>query len=407
MPALVFPETPTEGELFPTVNPRWQWVSNRWAPIGIFTGNSTLPLGTYVLWPTADLGSIPDGFLVADGTEGTEDMTADAIGELSFIVRSNGQAPTLVSATIGTDGETWTLVWSEPVTGTLAGMAGDATGGAVTLTLASGGGTDTWTATGSRVVIDTETVDLDYTPGDIEDAIGNQLAAFANATVTNNSTQTGASPTPVFVTAVGSNFGTTRSPVIDYPTATANHIWVLFITTDNTHDTNGTPPSGWTKLGSTTAGTDSSSSAFWKRATGSEGASETWTDIFSSNSSGGRAILMVYSGCVTTGSPFDDVVFEASGTSYSNPSIGITTTVPNVRLLAMFGCDPGADPYTFTWTSPATERIDSDTTPTGQNALLSYITAADREAATADTYSMGGTSSNNDVWNRFIFALKP
>jgi hypothetical protein len=42
MPALVFPETPTEGELFPTVSPRWKYVSNRWTPysVSVFDGGT-------------------------------------------------------------------------------------------------------------------------------------------------------------------------------------------------------------------------------------------------------------------------------------------------------------------------------------------------------------------------------
>lgn len=122
-------------------------------------------------------------------------------------------APTLTSATIGTNGTTLTLVFDEVVTAGADGSGGfsfSTAGGAATATYASGDGTDTRVYTLSRTVKNTEGLGLlDYTqPGDgIQDDAGNVLASFADEYVTNNSTQNDA-PTAI---ALSSNTLTTTA----------------------------------------------------------------------------------------------------------------------------------------------------------------------------------------------------
>jgi hypothetical protein len=147
-----------------------------------------------------------DGTLVVDGDitlwyarahNGTEwgrlaaiDMTPDTT------------APTLTSATIGTNGTSLTLVFSESVnigSGGSGGVSINAAGGSATATYASGDGTNTLVYTLSRTLSDTETwADVDYVqPGDgIEDDVGNDLVSFFDVPVTNNSTQN-AAPTDI------------------------------------------------------------------------------------------------------------------------------------------------------------------------------------------------------------------
>lgn len=105
-------------------------------------------------------------------------------------------APTLQTATIGTNGVTWTFVFSEVVSIGAGGSAGwvvtMTTAGAITLTYASGTGSTTLIYTGSPTVYsgDTVSVGLNYTqPGNgIEDAVGNDLANISGKAVVNNST---------------------------------------------------------------------------------------------------------------------------------------------------------------------------------------------------------------------------
>jgi hypothetical protein len=101
--------------------------------------------------------------------------------------------------TIGADGLTHTLVFSENITagaGGTGGFVANMSGGAVTLAYLSGGGTPTVLWTGSRTVLATETETGSkgaYTqPGDgiIDNPVSNnELASFTGHTITNNSTQ--------------------------------------------------------------------------------------------------------------------------------------------------------------------------------------------------------------------------
>lgn len=110
-------------------------------------------------------------------------------------------APTLLSATIDEAGTSLTLVFDEAVTFGAGGNGGwvpTLTGGAATLTYASGAGTTTLVYTLSRTVDLGETGTVAYTQpsGGVEDAAGNDLAEIVDGAVTNNSTQ-GGGPTLV------------------------------------------------------------------------------------------------------------------------------------------------------------------------------------------------------------------
>lgn len=97
-------------------------------------------------------------------------------------------APRFSSASVGADGYTWTINWTEPVTGT-TGLVGTAS---ETLTYVSGNGTATHVYEANVLVAAGANRGLTYVPGDFEDAAGKPMAAFTNATVTNGSALTAA-----------------------------------------------------------------------------------------------------------------------------------------------------------------------------------------------------------------------
>lgn len=104
-------------------------------------------------------------------------------------------ALSLVSATVGADGETLTLVFDRAVTlgaDALDGLTLTLTGGAVTATYTSGDETDTLVCALSRVVQSSETGTLAYTPqgdGIMEFGEAAELGEISGFTITNNSTQ--------------------------------------------------------------------------------------------------------------------------------------------------------------------------------------------------------------------------
>ena len=109
----------------------------------------------------------------------------------------SASAPTLSSATINPAGTQLTLVFSASVTVGAGGDGGfvlNPTGADVTLTYVSGSGSNTLVYSISRAILQTaeETAVLDYTqPGNGIEATtgGTDVATFASASVTNNSTQ--------------------------------------------------------------------------------------------------------------------------------------------------------------------------------------------------------------------------
>lgn len=106
-------------------------------------------------------------------------------------------APTISSVTVGTDGDTVTIVFTEAVTdGGLDGGEFDIdcdgdSGANNVLVYSSGDTTNTWVFTATSTVQSGETCDLDF-DGDAdeaEDGAGNDLADVTDGAVTNNSTQ--------------------------------------------------------------------------------------------------------------------------------------------------------------------------------------------------------------------------
>jgi hypothetical protein len=108
--------------------------------------------------------------------------------------------PTLQSSTIGGSGTSITLSFPEAVSFGAGGNGGwtlGPSGGAATLSYASGSGTTSLVYNISRTIQYNETATISYTqPGNgVEDSAGNDLVTIASDSVTNNSTQ-GAPPPP-------------------------------------------------------------------------------------------------------------------------------------------------------------------------------------------------------------------
>jgi hypothetical protein len=218
------------------------------------------------------------------------------------------------------------------------------------------------------------------------------------------------SPPPTYEGGTNSAaFSSTQSPTILYPPAVADDIWVLSLPTNTPHNTTGTPPTGWTKKSEHDEGTgDSSTSIFWKRATGSEGTSEVWTTIFDAAESGG-GLIVVIRGCKTSGDPFDtDDTVESGADSTAQDITGITTSVNNVLLLAIIGIDPPAGGPVFTWDGGITERVDSDTVPSGKfggNAAVNIATKV--QVSAGATGSLGGDFDTTEPTAKFLYGLLP
>lgn len=123
---------------------------------------------------------------------------ADAQPTALYAVIAEGSAPdvtapTVSSATIATNGNSISIVFSEAVefgAGGVDGLTLATNGADVDLSYTSGTGTNTLVCATSRTVSSTETLTRSYVqPGNgIRDAAGNYLASFSAQAVTNSST---------------------------------------------------------------------------------------------------------------------------------------------------------------------------------------------------------------------------
>lgn len=141
--------------------------------------------------------------------------------------------PTLSSATIGTNGTTVTLAFSETVSigaGGNGGFALTPSGGAASLTYSSGSGSSSLVYTSNRTINSGETATVAYTqPGNgVEDAAGNDLATFSGTSVTNNSTQT-SGPTISSVDSTPEHLATEAFTGTGFPTSQSGSAAVKFV----------------------------------------------------------------------------------------------------------------------------------------------------------------------------------
>lgn len=159
--------------------------------------------------PALNVGTDLSAYFTTDfagNTRPTGSNTWD-LGAYESGASGDATAPTLLSATIASNGTTLTLGFSEPVDTTInTGFTLTPSGEAVTLTYASGSGSNSLVYTVSRAIQQEETATISYVqPGNgIEDAADNDLASFSGSAVTNNSTQT--SP-PLYTLAITKGAG--------------------------------------------------------------------------------------------------------------------------------------------------------------------------------------------------------
>ena len=140
--------------------------------------------------PTYTVGTTGNTFTVSSG--GTWEYRGNRKGWISSAVQSATYTidpiPTLSSAVLQSNGTDIVATWPEAVSygaGGSGGWALTASGGAVTVTGVTGGGTTSHTLTANRTITNAETVEIAYTqPGNgAEDSAGQDVATFSGTTV--------------------------------------------------------------------------------------------------------------------------------------------------------------------------------------------------------------------------------
>jgi len=212
----------------------------------------------------------------------------------------------------------------------------------------------------------------------------------------------GAIVAPTFRSLANTSYAARTQTDITKPSGvTTNDIMIAFIVLARAGSapTNPTPPSGFTQIGTFTSVVDSGSfngkcGLFWKRATGSEPATYTFTQDVSYSTQG---LVMAYSGCTTSGSPVDVFAQTSGNSTGAGPTLtatGVTTTQANDMLV---------------WAGHNWDGSGALTPPTGMTERLDSLAyAADQVIATA---SATGTrtqtqASSSNPFSVFLIALK-
>lgn len=148
-------------------------------------------------------GNVPADFALSTGAGEVDVIGGAYIGGAWFwdfanygtVIAPDVTAPTVVSRT-ATDANTIRIVFSEAVTGTIAGFSFN-NGGALTVASRSGSGTTTWDFTITETMTSADTITASYNSGtgDAVDGSSNDLASFTTQAVTNSIPAVGA-PTP-------------------------------------------------------------------------------------------------------------------------------------------------------------------------------------------------------------------
>jgi hypothetical protein len=187
---------------------------------------------------------------------------------------------------------------------------------------------------------------------------------------------------------------TASSAVVNKPASvTTNDIMVACIHVEG-GDRTITAPSGWTEKDRHSPGSpDASNYIYWRRVDGSEGSTFTWSW---SGSLWCEGMIAAYSGCETSGDPFD-VFSEADGTGATVTASAVTTTVANTMLVLPVACWNGGS---WTNSSSLNERYDG----TGSNNSA-WFDVAQASAGSSGAKTMTAAGGISD-WIAHLLALK-
>lgn len=199
----------------------------------------------------------------------------------------------------------------------------------------------------------------------------------------------------------------TTSPVVTAPAGIQNNDLIIVAFPSGANHTVNSLIAGWTQAGSTVAqGSDSSTTVVYKIAD-NEGASWTFTDLFTGVTTGVYGVI-VYSGVDTT-TPLDVAVVQADmgnvpATPVGEDTATITPISDNCMIVSIFGADPSASTRNSTPGSApvCTERLDD--TQGGTNGWI-YVQDHLQTTAIAEAHRLTPDEIEGAVY--FLLALRP
>ena len=205
---------------------------------------------------------------------------------------------------------------------------------------------------------------------------------------------------PVYEGNGGIAAGSDAAVAVPYPgTINANDILIVIV--GDADNDSFDVPSGWAKVGSHTTNTNFSSAWYWMRSpSGSESGTETFTSALSDGAVV-AGVMLRFSGCVTTGDPYEAAT-SAGVTRSTSATISEIETLGAERLCC---CLIGVEDNLGTSGGTNYSEAMDVTTATGTDMGFSLFTyqKATAGVVSSETATVGG----NDYWSTYTFALKP
>jgi hypothetical protein len=187
--------------------------------------------------------------------------------------------------------------------------------------------------------------------------------------------------------------GTDASVDVPYPSTVDADDILIAIVGDADNDTFSTP-SGWAAIHSDSANSNFSYAAFWLRAVGTESGTETFTSALSDGQVV-AGIMYRFSGCKTTGDPFEDSDEDvvAQGTTANIPAMTSAGTNRLAVWMVAIEDDTGTSDDATDY-----DEISDLTTTTGSDMGFSLFTQqVESGSVSADSCTIGGSDYNGSV----------
>ena len=197
--------------------------------------------------------------------------------------------------------------------------------------------------------------------------------------------------------------GTGTGTYVDVPfPSTVNENDILLVCVLDADDDSFDVPTDWAKIDELTTNSNASFAWYWKRAVGDESGVERFTSLSTAGSLV-AGVMARYSGCITSGTPYDVVggPTRRGVTQSSTINLGGVSTQDIERLVvAMIGVE---DNLGITKASDYTEDFEVATTVGGDGSF----SFQSQEVATARIVPADTCATGSDYWGTLVLALIP
>lgn len=202
--------------------------------------------------------------------------------------------------------------------------------------------------------------------------------------------------------ATQDTFAATDSPASTWPAGlVAGDVVHACFVTSTLANASGAAPSGWTKLLEVDVGSAITIAVYWYRAAGGETGALNWPTLFDAAESG-SAIMVAYQDALASGDPHAGFATETTTSGTAKDTASSTPTNADCLAIGYLGHNQAR---TFVWDAGITERLDSNTAPSGGDNPGWWL--GTKLLSGTPATSLGGDASGSCATGEVILFLRP